>query len=124
MASKKTLPLEQNRIYPQSQTMKRAVGATFLLFYAAFTVVAISQHTATYASAIARHSPANSKSIRATSPHTPQVRILQDPVVGFPIKTSVVLRDIGATFICPQTPAFEVDSRRFTPSRAPPASLS
>jgi len=103
--------------------MKRAVGATFLLFYTAFTVVAISEHTAAYASNVARHSPANSTSMRATSPHASQVRILQEPFAGLQSKTSIALRDNGATFVRAATPRFELESSRFTPTRAPPASL-
>jgi len=103
--------------------MKRAVGATFLVFYAAFTVVAISEHTAAFASTIARHSPAQTKTIRGTSPHSSQVRILPDSFVGIQIKTSVALRDNGRTPVRPASPRFEVDSSRFTPTRAPPASL-
>lgn len=103
--------------------MKRAVGATFLLFYAAFTVVAISEHTASYAATVARHSPAQSKTIRAASPHSSQVRILQEPFVGFLIKTAFALGENGPASVRPSSPRFEVDSRRFTPSRAPPAVL-
>jgi hypothetical protein len=103
--------------------MKRVVGATFLVFYAAFTVVAISQHTASYASTINRHSPVQSKSIRAASPHTPQVRILQEPFVGMQIRTTVALPDSGRTLVPPPSPRFEFDFKRFTPTRAPPASL-
>jgi len=103
--------------------MKRAVSATFLVFYAAFTVVAISEHTASYASTIARHSPLQTKTIRAASPHSSQVRILQEPFIGFQIKTAFVPGDNGTTSVRPLSLQFEVDSRRFTPSRAPPAIL-
>jgi hypothetical protein len=103
--------------------MKRLVGTTFLVFYAAFTVVAISQHTAAYASTIARHSPTQSKSIRAASPYSPQVRILQEPYVGIQVRTTVALPDSGPTAVPPPSPRFEFDYKRFTPTRAPPTIL-
>jgi len=103
--------------------MKRVVGATFLVFYATFTVVALSQHTASYASTLVRHSSGQSKSIRAVSPHTPQVRILQEPFVGMQVRTTVALPDSGPTLVLPSAPRFEFDFKRFTPTRAPPASL-
>jgi hypothetical protein len=103
--------------------MKRAASATFLLFYAAITVVAISEHTAAYASTIARHSPLQTQSVRASSPHSSQVRIPQEPFAGLQIKSSFMLGEYGATSVRPVSIRFEVDSRRFTPSRAPPAVL-
>jgi len=103
--------------------MKRVVSATFLVFYATFTVVALSQHTASYASTVVRHSPGQSKSIRAASPHAPQVRILEEPFVGMQVRATVALPDSGPTSVRPLSPRFEFDFRRFTPTRAPPASL-
>jgi hypothetical protein len=103
--------------------MKRSVSATFLLFYAAFTVVAISEHTAAYASTIARHSPLQTQTVRAASPHSSQVRIPQEPFAGLQIKSAFTLGEYGATSVRPASIRFEVDSRRFTPSRAPPAIL-
>jgi hypothetical protein len=103
--------------------MKRAVSATFLLFYAAFTVVAISEHTAAYASTVARHSPLQTQSVRSASPHSSQVRILQEPFVGLQIKSEFALGESGPASVRPASIRFEVDSSRFTPSRAPPAIL-
>jgi hypothetical protein len=103
--------------------MKRAVSSTFLLFYAAFTVVAISEHTAAFASSVSRHSPLQTQSVRSASPLSSQVRILQEPFVGFHIKTAFALGENGPTSVRPASIRFEVDSRRFTPSRAPPAIL-
>jgi hypothetical protein len=103
--------------------MKRAASATFLLFYAALTVVAISEHTAAYASTIARHSPLQTQTIRASSPHSSQVRIPQEPFAGLQIKAAFTLGEYGPTSVRPASVRFEVDSRRFTPSRAPPTIL-
>jgi hypothetical protein len=103
--------------------MKKAVSATFLLFYAAFTVVAISEHTASYVSTIARHSPPQTRVARVAPPHSSQVRILQEPFAGLQIKTAFALGDNGPTSVRPSSIRFEVDSRKFTPSRAPPAVL-
>jgi hypothetical protein len=103
--------------------MKRAASATFLLFYTALTVVAISQHTAAYASTITRHSPLQAQTVRASSPHSSQVRIPQEPFAGLQITTAITLGEYGPTSVRPAGIWFEVDSRRFTPSRAPPAIL-
>ena len=103
--------------------MKRAASATFLLFYAAITVVAISEHTAAFASTIASNSPLKTQSVRAASPHSPQVRIPQEPFAGLQIKSAFTLSEYGLTSVRPVSIRFEVDSRRFTPSRAPPAVL-
>ena len=103
--------------------MKKAISATFLLFYATFTVVVVSEHTASFASAITRHSPSPTKTIRAASPHTYQVRILEDPYVGFQVKTTFALGVTGAVPFHSSSIEFEGDSSRFTPSRAPPALL-
>lgn len=103
--------------------MKKAISATFLLFYAAFTVVAITEHTASYVSTIARHSPPQTRIGRAASPYVSQVRILQEPFVGFEARTAFALGDNGPTSVRPSSIRFEVDSRKFTPSRAPPAVL-
>jgi hypothetical protein len=103
--------------------MKRAVSSTFLLFYAAFTVVAISEHTAEFASTFSHHSPLQTQFVRASSPHSSQVRILQEPFAGFQIKTAFALGENGPASVRPASIRFEVDSRRFTPSRAPPAIL-
>ena len=103
--------------------MKRTVNATFLLFYAAFTVVTISEHTAAYASTITRHTPLQTQTFRSASPHSPQVRIPQEPFAGLQIKSAFTLSELGPTSVRPVSIRFEVDSRRFTPSRAPPAIL-
>ena len=103
--------------------MKRTVNATFLLFYAAFTVVAISEHTAAFAATFASHPPLQTQSVRAASPHSPQVRIAQEPFAGLQIKSAFALSEYGPTSVRPVSIRFEVDSRRFTPSRAPPAVL-
>jgi hypothetical protein len=103
--------------------MKRAASATFLLFYAAITVVAISEHTAAFASTIASHSPLQTQSARAASPRSPQVRIPQEPFAGLQIKSTFTLSEYGPSSVRPASIRFEIDSRRFTPSRAPPAVL-
>ena len=103
--------------------MKRVVGATFLLFYATFSVVAISEHTASYASTVARHSPIQSKTFRAAAPHTSHVRILEDPYLGFQIKTSFVPGEAGVIAFHSSSNRFDRDPVRFTASRAPPAFL-
>jgi len=103
--------------------MKRATSATFLLFYTALTVVAISQHTAAYAATIARHSPLQAQTVRASSHQSYQVRIPQEPFAGLQITTAFALGEYGPTSVRPAWIRFEVDSRRFTPSRAPPAIL-
>jgi hypothetical protein len=102
--------------------MKRAASATFLLFYTALTVVAISEHTAAYASTIA-HSPLRAQTVRASSPHSSQARILQEPFAGFQVMSGFALGEYGPTSVRPASLRFEVDTRRFTPSRAPPAFL-
>jgi hypothetical protein len=103
--------------------MKRAASATFLLFYAAITVVAISEHTAAFASTIARHSPLRTQTVRSASHHSPQVRIPQEPFAGLQIKSTFILSEYGPTSVRHVSIRFEVDSRRFTPSRAPPTIL-
>jgi hypothetical protein len=107
----------------RSPTMKRAASATFLLFYAAITVVAISEHTAAYASTLASNSPLQTRTFRAASPHSPQVRIPQEPFAGLQIKSAFTLSEYRTTSVRPASIRFEVDSKRFTPSRAPPAVL-
>jgi hypothetical protein len=103
--------------------MKRVVGATFLFFYTTFTVVAISEHTASWASTIALHSPSNTKTVRAASPHASQVRIQEDPFIGFLVKAGFAPGDTVSTSVHPSLLHFEGDSLRFTPSRAPPLFL-
>jgi len=102
--------------------MKRAASATFLLFYTALTIVAISEHTAAYASTIARR-PLQAQTVRASSPHSSQVRIPQEPFAGIHITSGFALGEYGPTSVRPASLRFEIDSQRFTPSRAPPAVL-
>src|SRR3954469_14274590 len=82
----------------RNPTMKRAASATFLLFYTALTVVAISEHTAAYASTIA-HSPLRAQTVRASSPHSSQARILQEPFAGFQVTSGFALGEYGATSV-------------------------
>jgi hypothetical protein len=107
----------------RSHKMKRVVGATFLFFYTTFTVVALSDHTASWASTIARHSPSNTKTIRAASPHASQARIQEDPFVGFLVNAGFALSNTVSTSVHFSPLHFEGDSFRFTPSRAPPLFL-
>jgi hypothetical protein len=103
--------------------MTRVLSATFLLFYTAFTVVAVSEHTASAASSYARNGSSQSQSIRAASPRSSQVRIQEESFAGFSITAAIALADTGLTASGPSSIGFIGDSRHFTFSRAPPALL-
>jgi hypothetical protein len=103
--------------------MTRILSATFLMFYTAFTVVVVAEHTASAARTFSHDSTSQTKSIQVAAPHSYQARMQEDPFVGFRIATSIALADTGTA--APHLPPadFMADCHRYTPSRAPPAFL-
>ena len=103
--------------------MKRAIGATFLLFFTASTIVATSQRTASWASTIVGHSGSQGSVTRAASPRLPQVRIHESPFLGLQEVTTFALAATCLSATCPLSVSLFSDPRRSTLSRAPPPLL-
>ena len=103
--------------------MKRVLSAAFVLLYAAFTVLAIAEHTASWASTFTTDSKLQTTKLRANSPRSSQVRIEENPFAVFRTLTTFALADArmaGRRSTCWR---FVCDSTRFVLSRAPPTLL-
>jgi hypothetical protein len=103
--------------------MKRAFIAAFILLYATLTVLAIAQHTASWASAFTADSRSQTAQMKANAPHSSQVRIEEDPFVVFRTLTVFALADAGSSGLRAVSRCFVFDSTRSVPSRAPPTLL-
>jgi len=103
--------------------MKRVLSAAFVLLYAAFTVLAIAEHTASWASTFSADSKSQTTQMRANSPRSSQVRIEEDPFVVFRTLAKFALADAGISGLQEVSGCLICDSIPSVPSRAPPTLL-
>ena len=100
--------------------MKRVLLAAFVLFYAALTVLANAQHTASWASAFRTESRSQTAQMKANSWRSSQVRIEEDPFLVVRPLTVFALADTGSAGLRAASRGCVGDSTRSVPSRAPP----
>src|SRR4051812_11393699 len=103
--------------------MTRALSATFLLFYATFTVVISVERTAETAITLARDSATSGRSVRSASASSSFVRIHEEPFASIPVVTAFALDDAGLAAPGAALAGTSGECRRYTPCRAPPALL-